>query len=78
MNVRRKGTTFRSLLAIFCMLAAVPGDTLAVTSSAWQATASSPQSQTPKMRPEQLDSLIAPLVSGPAAGADACGLHVSS
>jgi hypothetical protein len=78
MNVRRKGATFRSLLAIVCMLAVVPGDTLAVTSSAWQATASSPQSQTPKTPPEQLDSLVAPLVSGPAAGADACGLHVSS
>src|SRR4051795_4325723 len=61
MNVRRKGATFRSLLAIVCMLAVVPGDTLAVTSSAWQATASSPQSQTPKTPPEQLDSLVAPI-----------------
>jgi len=65
MNVRRKGATFRSLLAIVCMLAVVPGDTLAVTSSAWQATASSPQSQTPKTPPEQLDSLVAPIALYP-------------
>lgn len=65
MNPKRRGATFRSLLVILCTVALVPGDTLAYTSPPWQAPASSAQSQTPKIPPEQLDSLVAPIALYP-------------
>jgi hypothetical protein len=49
MNLKPQGAIFRSLLAILCIVALVPGDTLTYTSSAWQSTASSPQSQAAKI-----------------------------
>jgi Protein of unknown function (DUF3300) len=64
MNPKRTGSTFRSLLVILCTVALVPGDTLAYTSPS-QAPASSTQSQTAKIPPEQLDSLVAPIALYP-------------
>jgi hypothetical protein len=65
MNATRKRGIFRSLLAILCSIALLPGDTLAYTSHAWQAAASSPENQASKIPPEQLDSLVAPIALYP-------------
>ena len=65
MNLRGEGAILRSLLSILCILALVPGDTLAYRSSSLQATASTTQSQTSKIPPEQLDSLVAPIALYP-------------
>src|SRR6201993_4888948 len=64
MNQKRKGATFRSLLVILCTATLAPGDTLAYVSSHWQES-TSPQNQTSKIPPEQLDSLVAPIALYP-------------
>jgi Protein of unknown function (DUF3300) len=65
MTSKREGTTVRSLVAILCTFVLLPGDTLAKQSSLSQAPVSSPQNQTPKISPEQLDSLVAPIALYP-------------
>jgi len=67
MTSKTKGATVRCLVAIFCSAALLPGDTLAYVSSHSQAPASSssPQNQAPKIPPDQLDSLVAPIALYP-------------
>jgi hypothetical protein len=60
---KREGSTIRSLLALLCAAALLPGDTLAYVSS--QAPASTPQTQAAKIPAEQLDSLVAPIALYP-------------
>src|ERR1700751_3870700 len=64
MNQKQKGATFRSLLVILCTATLAPGDTLAYVSSSWQESTPA-QSQTPKIPPDQLDSLVAPIALYP-------------
>jgi len=67
MNSKRKlwGATFHSLLVMLCAVALVPGDTLAYMPSPRPAQASSPEDQAPKIPPEQLESLVAPIALYP-------------
>src|SRR5258708_19343227 len=62
MNPIRKvlGAMFRGLLVIVCTIAIAPGDTLAYMTSSGSAQVASPQDQTAKIPPDQLDSLVAP------------------
>jgi len=55
----------RSLVAILCTFLLLPGEPLAIPSSRLQAPVSSPQNQAPKISPEQLDSLVAPIALYP-------------
>jgi hypothetical protein len=64
MNQERTGTTLRSVLVIVCTVVLATGDTLAYVSSAWQESTSA-QSQTSKIPPDQLDSLVAPIALYP-------------
>ena len=64
MKQERKYTTMRSVLAIVCTLVLTTGDTLALVSSSWQ-EATSAQSQSSKIPPDQLDSLVAPIALYP-------------
>ncbi|HMK29007.1 MAG TPA: DUF3300 domain-containing protein, partial [Terriglobales bacterium] len=64
MNPKRKDRTFGSLLVMLCIVALAPGDTLAYMAP-WMVQASSPQAQAPKIPPEQLDSLVAPIALYP-------------
>jgi len=65
MKPQHKGAAFRSLLVMLCTVALVPGDTLAYMPSPWQAPASSPENRAPKIPPDQLDSLVAPIALYP-------------
>jgi uncharacterized protein DUF3300 len=66
MTAKRKGATVRSLVAILCIVVLLPGDTLASMSFRSQAAAtSSPQTQAPRIPPDQLDSLVAPIALYP-------------
>src|SRR4029077_20953070 len=65
MTSKTKTATIRSVVAILCSAALLPGDTLAYISFHSQAPASSPQSQAPKIPPDQLDSLVAPIALYP-------------
>jgi hypothetical protein len=67
MNPIRKllGAMFRGLLVIVCTIAIAPGDTLAYMTSSGSAQAASPQEQTAKIPPDQLDSLVAPVALYP-------------
>lgn len=58
------GSTLRCFLAFLCIMVLAPGDTLAYP---WppSAQASSPVSQSGKISPEQLDSLVAPIALYP-------------
>jgi len=58
-------STYRCVLAAFCAMALVPGDTLAYVSYSGTALASPPQDQGAKIPPEQLDSLVAPVALYP-------------
>ncbi len=59
-----KPAAFRSLLVMLCTVALMPGETIAYVPS--QATqASSPKEQAPKIAPDQLDSLVAPIALYP-------------
>lgn len=62
---KKKGAAVRSLVAILCTAALLPGDALAYPSPRSQAPASSPQKESPKIPPEQLDSLVAPIALYP-------------
>ncbi len=59
------GAVSRSVWAILCILALLPGDTLAYPSPTPQAPASAPPAQAQKISPEQLDSLVAPIALYP-------------
>jgi len=67
MNPIRKllGAMFRGLPVIVCTIAIAPGDTLAYMTSSGSAQAASPQEQTAKIPPDQLDSLVAPIALYP-------------
>jgi hypothetical protein len=64
-NPERQSARFRSLLAILCVIALLPGDTLAYIVPSLQQAESSPPRQTSKIPPEQLDSLVAPIALYP-------------
>jgi hypothetical protein len=59
------GGTFQSLLVMLCAVPLVPGDTLAYMPSPRPAQASLPENQAPKIPPEHLDSLVAPIALYP-------------
>src|SRR5258706_11214805 len=67
MNPIRKvvGAMLRGLPVIVCTIAIAPGDTLAYMTSSGSAQAASPQDQTAKIPPDQLDSLVAPIALYP-------------
>src|SRR5689334_2300376 len=65
MRSRPQSAILRSVLAILCALALIPGDTLADTLPVGQETASSAKNQAAKIPPEQLDSLVAPIALYP-------------
>src|ERR1700751_2197185 len=67
MGTTRGAAAFRCLLVILCVIALIPGDTLAYMPSAQQAASSSSTSQTQsgKIPPDQLDSLVAPIALYP-------------
>ena len=65
MNPKRNGATFRSLVAMLCAVALVPGDTLADMMPSSLTGRSLPQAQAPKIPPEQLESLVAPIALYP-------------
>src|SRR5712672_2165385 len=56
---------FRGLLVMVCTIVIAPGDTLAYLASSGSAQAASPQNQTAKIPPDQLDSLVAPIALYP-------------
>jgi uncharacterized protein DUF3300 len=64
-NPERQSARFRSLLAILCVIALLPGDTLAYMVPSLQQAESSPPRQPSKIPPEQLDSLVAPIALYP-------------
>jgi len=67
MGTPRGAEAFRSLLVILCVIALIPGDTLAYMPPSQQAASSTPTSQTQsaKIPPDQLDSLVAPIALYP-------------
>lgn len=65
MTSTEKGGTVRALMAIVCTVVLLPGDTLAYISSPTQAPAASTANPAPKIPPEQLDSLVAPIALYP-------------
>src|SRR6201981_2145603 len=67
MGSTRGATAFRSLLVILCVIALIPGDTLAYMPPPQQAASSTSTSQTQsaKIPPDQLDSLVAPIALYP-------------
>jgi hypothetical protein len=67
MHPKRQGTAFQSLLVIICIVSILPGDTLASVPPPQQAATSTSDSQTQsaKIPPEQLDSLVAPIALYP-------------
>src|SRR4029077_5569512 len=67
MNPKRKflPEAIRCLMVMVCTIAIVPGDTLASMPSPSSAQAASPQGQTAKIAPDQLDSLVAPIALYP-------------
>jgi hypothetical protein len=65
MKPEQQHATFRSLLAILCVITLAPGDTLAYTPQQSSSPASSAGSQPAKIPPDQLDSLVAPIALYP-------------
>ena len=65
MTSKREGIAIRSVVAILCTAVLLPGDTLAYMPLGAQAPASSAQTQSVKIPPEQLDSLVAPIALYP-------------
>ena len=60
------GAAFRSLVAVLCCAALMPGETLVSQSSTTKAPAAPPAtSQAAKIPPDQLDSLVAPIALYP-------------
>src|ERR1044071_3100755 len=64
MNFEGKHPFFRSLVAALCTIVITPGDTLAYSPQS-STPAQTPSSQTAKISPEQLDSLVAPIALYP-------------
>jgi hypothetical protein len=62
---RRKPVTFRSILVMLCTVAVAPGGTLAYTQSPQAKQAPASKEQAPKITPDQLDSLVAPIALYP-------------
>ena len=60
-----KPATFRSLLVMLCTVALMPGETIAYVPFPQATQASSPKEQAPKIAPDQLDSLVAPIALYP-------------
>ena len=67
MDPKRRGTGFQSLLVIICIVGILPGDTLAYMPPPQQAATptSTSQTQSAKIPPDQLDSLVAPIALYP-------------
>jgi hypothetical protein len=65
MKAKPKNAAFRSLLAMLCTLAVVPGDTLAYMASPQAKQAPPSKDQAAKIAPDQLDSLVAPIALYP-------------
>src|SRR5580700_9832296 len=65
MKAEPKNVAFRSLLAMLCTLAVVPGDTLAYMASPQAKQAPPSKDQAAKIAPDQLDSLVAPIALYP-------------
>jgi Protein of unknown function (DUF3300) len=67
MHPKRQGTAFQSLLVIICIIGILPGDTLAYMPPPQQAATptSTAQTQSAKIPPDQLDSLVAPIALYP-------------
>src|SRR3954452_11173139 len=68
MRTEATGFTFRSLIAILCAAALVPGDLLGyrIQQSAQKSSSSAAApAQAPKIAPGQLDSLVAPIALYP-------------
>jgi Protein of unknown function (DUF3300) len=65
MKAKPKNAAFRSLLAMLCTLAVVPGDTLAYMVSPQAKQAPPSKDQAAKIAPDQLDSLVAPIALYP-------------
>ena len=65
MKAKPKNAAFRSLLAMLCTLAVVPGDTLAYMVSPQEKQAPPSKDQAAKIAPDQLDSLVAPIALYP-------------
>jgi hypothetical protein len=55
----------RTVMALICMLALLPGDSLAIRSNPSSTQPSPPQDQAAKIPPDQLDSLVAPIALYP-------------
>src|SRR5213595_3849521 len=65
MSPEPKSARFKSLVAILCSILLVPGDTLLYAQQPSLAPAPSTGSETAKIPPEQLDSLVAPIALYP-------------
>src|SRR5215813_172479 len=67
MRPKRQGTVFQSLLVIICIVGILPGDTLACMPPSQQTATptSTSQTQSAKIPPDQLDSLVAPIALYP-------------
>jgi len=67
MNTKRNvlRARLRVLLAMVCAIAIAPSDTLAYLAARQSAATPSPQEQTAKIPPDQLDSLVAPIALYP-------------
>src|SRR5271170_8097956 len=65
MRFDRKALLLRSRVAILCAIILAPGDTLVYASQSSPAQGSPPNSQTAKVSPDQLDSLVAPIALYP-------------
>src|SRR6201993_1047748 len=61
MNPKTRGVPSRSLLAMLCVVTLLPGDSPGYTPLPSPSQESSQQNQAPKISPEQLDSLVAPI-----------------
>jgi hypothetical protein len=62
---RRVMQRVRVLLAVLCAVAIVPGDTFVLAQSIAQTDSSSPAVDVPRVPPEQIDSLVAPIALYP-------------
>src|ERR1700757_4805648 len=65
MNPKTRGVPSRSLLAMLCVVTLLPGDSPGYTPLPSPSQESSQQNQAPKISPEQLDSLVAPIALYP-------------
>ena len=68
----RIGSTFRSLIATLCAVLVLSGEAIAIENPQSQSLAPATATQTSKIPPEQLDSLVAPVALYSAYSARAC------